>query len=84
MELVTEEVLKYDNAHVFCFYDDTDVVTDLNNYSDLQHYSGDVSDLLLQYMAGGEHELTLDNYKEYFEKVENYYTNYDYSWITGP
>ena len=84
MELVTEEVLKYDNAHVFCFYDDTDVITNLDNYSDLQHYSGEVSDMILQAMANGEHELTLDNYKEYFESVKEYYMNYDYSWINVP
>lgn len=81
MELVTEEVLKYDNAHVFCFYDDTDVITNLDNYSDLQHYSGEVSDMILRAMESGEHELTRDNYKEYFESVKEYYMNYDYSWI---
>ena len=81
MELVTEEVLKYDNAHVFCFYDDMDVITNLDNYSDLQHYSGEVSDMILQAMANGEHELTRDNYKEYFESIKNNYMNYDYSWI---
>ena len=81
MELVTEEVLKYDNAHVFCFYDDTDVITNLDNYSDLQHYSGEVLDMILRAMASGEHELTRYNYKEYLESVKENYMNYDYSWI---
>ncbi|MBR7089836.1 MAG: hypothetical protein IKI46_05020 [Lachnospiraceae bacterium] len=79
MEILTEEVLKYDNAHVFCFYDDTDLVTNLDNYSDLQHYSGEVSDMILECMAKGEHELTKETYAEYFRTVEDFYMNYDYS-----
>ena len=83
MKIITEEVLQYDNAHVFCFYDDTELVTDLDNYSDLQHYSGGISDLILQYMASGEHELTLDSYEQYFDDIEAYYMNYDYSAMYG-
>ena len=83
MKILTEEVLKYDNAHVFCFYDDTDLVTDLDNYSDLQHYSGDVSDMIIECMAKGEHELTADTYEEYFDEIESFYMNYDYSQMYG-
>lgn len=79
MRILTEEVLRYDNAHVFCFYDDTDLVTDLDNYSDLQHFSGEVSDMILECMARGEHELTTDTYTGYFDAVEEFYMNYDYS-----
>ena len=79
MKILTEEVLKYDNAHVFCFYDDTDLVTNLDNYSDLQHYSGEVSDMILECMASDEHELTLDMYEDYFDMIEEFYMNYDYS-----
>ncbi|MBO4610102.1 MAG: hypothetical protein J5696_09575 [Lachnospiraceae bacterium] len=79
MKILTEEVLKYDNAHVFCFYDDTDLVTNLDNYSDLQHYSGEVSDMILECMASGEHELTLDMYEDYYDMIEEFYMNYDYS-----
>ena len=64
---------------MFCFYDDTDLVTNLDNYSDLQHYSGDVSDMILACMAKGEHELTADTYEEYFDEIESFYMNYDYS-----
>ena len=79
MKILTEEVLKYDNAHVFCFYDDTDLVTNLDNYSDLQHYSGEVSDMILECMASGENELNLDMYEDYFDMIEEFYMNYDYS-----
>ncbi|MCR4793383.1 MAG: hypothetical protein K5871_11575 [Lachnospiraceae bacterium] len=79
MEIMTGEMLKYDNVHVFCFYDDTDMITDLNNYSDMYHYSGEISDRILEQMAAGEHELTGDTYREYFESVEEFYTNYDYA-----
>ncbi len=79
MRIITGEVLKYDNAHVFCFYDDHELVTNLDNFSDLQHYSGQVSDMILAWMAAGEHELSTDTYEEYFDDVEEFYLNYDYS-----
>ena len=83
MKILTEEVLKYDNAHVFCFYDDTELVTNLDNYSDLQHYSGEVSDMILTSMAKGEHELTKETYASYFDTIEDFYMNYDYSRMYG-
>ena len=83
MKIVAEEVLKYDNAHVFCFYDDHDMINNLDNYSDLQHYSGEISDQILTDMANGRHELTRENYEQYFADMEVYYTEYDYSWLEG-
>ena len=65
-------------------YDGTDVITNLDNYSDLQHYSGEVSDSILLSMARGEHELTKENYIEYFDSIEEFYMNYDYSQINVP
>ncbi len=79
MKIMAGEVLKYDNAHVFCFYDDTELITNLDNFSDLQHFSGEVSDRILEWMARGEHELDPDTYEQYFDEVSDFYLNYDYS-----
>ena len=78
MTIVTEELLKYDNVHVFCFYDDTDLVTDLYNYTDSCHYVSSVSDMILEKMAAGENELTKDNYKKYYEDLRDFYYEFDY------
>ncbi len=79
MTIVTEELLKYDNVHVFCFYDDTDMVTDLYNYTDSCHYVSSVSEMILEKMASGENELTEDDYKEYYESLRKFYSEFDYS-----
>lgn len=79
MKILTSEVLQYENAHVFCFYDETELITDLNNFSDPQHYSGEVSDMILVWMANGEHELTVETYEQYFDDIAEFYLNYDYS-----
>lgn len=79
MEIITEELLKYDNVRLFCFFDETDMVTDLDNYSDMQHYSGEISDRILRWMAAGEHELKADSYMEYFDGIEAFYSEYDYN-----
>ncbi len=79
MKIVAEELLKYDNIHVFCFYDETDIVTDLYKYTDSCHYASDINDMILERMASGENELTADNYKEYFEEIKRFYSEFDYS-----
>jgi hypothetical protein len=35
--------------------------------------------MILAWMAAGEHELSADTYEEYFDEVEEFYLNYDYS-----
>ena len=77
---VSGELLQYDNIHLFCFYDDTDMVMNLDNYSDDCHFSGEISDMILVEMSKEDspHELTADNYMEYFDHIDEFYRNYDY------
>ena len=78
-EYFTELILPYKNIHLFSFNNRTDITTDLNNYKDNNHYGCWVNSLMLKWMSEGKYQLTEDNYKEYFEKEYDYYTNYDYS-----
>lgn len=76
-----ELMLPYENIHFFSIYDDFETITDLNNYTDYLHYHEDVNSYLLRCMASGEHELTMDNYEEYCQKIWDFYNAYDYDRI---
>lgn len=73
-----EILLEYDNVRLFAFLDEFDIITNLDNYMDMWHYSSEVNSQILQWMAAGEHRLTKDNYLDYCARVREFYTNYDY------
>ncbi|MBQ4482494.1 MAG: hypothetical protein II966_04585 [Lachnospiraceae bacterium] len=76
-----EELLECENVRLFSFYDDFDLITDLNNYKDVNHYREEVNSYILQSIKKGEHELTRENYGEYCDKVWEFYTGFEYDKI---
>lgn len=76
--IATEILLEYDNIHLFSFFNDYDLITNLDNYTDVTHYNADINTLLLQRMSCGAFRLTRENYIEHWEEVSNYYLSYDY------
>jgi len=77
----TELMLEYDNIHVFSFFEEYDMITNIDNYSDSSHYHEDINSQILIWMGNGEHELTKENYEEHWNKVQEFYSNYDYDAI---
>lgn len=73
-----EMILQYDNVHLFGFFDDTQMICDLDNYKDTLHYHGDINDQMLRWMHDGEHQLTLENYEAYLQEMYEFYSAYDY------
>ena len=78
IKIATGLLLECENIHVYAFYEETDIVCDLNNYKDIAHYSENINEQILAWMASGEHELTKENAEQYFDDMEKFYTNYDY------
>lgn len=76
--MAVELLLQADNIRVFCFADEVDMIADLDNYTDSLHYGPWVNDRILQWMYDGEHELTKDNCREYYDMVRELYLNYPY------
>lgn len=80
-QLVTELLLQCPNVRLYNFYDRFDVITNLDNYRDKEHYAANVNSMILEWMAGGEGLVTGDNYLERLERERQYYLNYDYDGI---
>ncbi|MDD3368812.1 MAG: hypothetical protein PHP50_08025 [Lachnospiraceae bacterium] len=80
-ELLMERFLAYDNVHLFCFTDQEDIITNLENYTDYEHYSRDISLWITDAMETGNCEVTKENYKEILQHMENLAFTYDYDSI---
>lgn len=77
----TALLLQYDNIHVFSFWDQYDLICNLDNYKDTVHYGSWVNDWIIDCMATEEHRLSNENYEDYYLNIEEYYTSYDFDAI---
>lgn len=64
MEHAMEELLTYDNVELYFFLNDREIVTNLNNYMDLLHFSQDINKYIYECLAADNHRITADNYKD--------------------
>lgn len=53
----TKRFLAYDNVRVFCFADDADYVTNLDNYADYTHHRPERNSYMVSCFADGTHEI---------------------------
>lgn len=77
-QIATEILLECDNVFVFSFFDEYDMICDPENYKDTLHFSEEINSRILHWVYQKDHLLTRDNYKQYYEKIRQFYVNYDY------
>lgn len=77
--LATEMLLEEDNVKIFSFFDNYNLICNLENYKDILHYGEWINSDILKWMNNDEYLLTKDNYKEHFEEIRLFYSNYNYS-----
>ncbi|MDE5977631.1 MAG: hypothetical protein K2G70_04090 [Turicibacter sp.] len=80
LRLETEELLQCENIRLFAFWNNYEMVCNLDNYKDWAHYSPQINSDILRWMADLDERylLTKDNYLEYWNEVREFYFNYDY------
>lgn len=59
-----EALLACENAEVYFYQDDREVITNLDNYMDMIHFSKDINHRVYEKLAAGEGRLTQENYEE--------------------
>lgn len=64
MEKAMEKLLTYENTELYYFLNDREVVTDLENYMDILHFSPEINRYICDSMVQNSHRVTKDNYKE--------------------
>lgn len=80
-QFAIEKLLEYENVHLFSFFNNFQLICDLNNYGDEIHYSPKINSKILAWMKEGEYELTKENYLDYIDEITEFYCNYDYDSI---
>ncbi len=78
IEHVIGELLNYENVQVYFYHNETEIITDLDNYKDYSHYGPWINSLLTQKMADKDGLLNLDNYKLIIRSFRKYIENYDF------
>lgn len=78
-KLAVRLLLTADNIHVFDFSDRTDIIGNLDNYTDTLHYSDSINSEILKCMYEGRQELTAEGLDIYYEGIRQLYEEYDYS-----
>ncbi len=69
---MTKALLQFDNVKIYCFQNEPDVITNLDNYMDSIHFSPEINRLMLDQMINDEYLLTLDNYEESLDDMKNF------------
>ena len=62
-------LLEYDNVEIYFYQDDEEIITNLDNYMDMIHFSKDINYYVYDKLARGEDRLTKDNYEERLEHM---------------
>ena len=78
LEQACARLTAYPNVRLFSFLFDGETAANLDNYCDYIHHTGETCHRMLAKTAGGEGELTAENWAEAVEKWREFVVNYDY------
>ena len=76
-----EKILEIPNIELYSFFNNYEMITNLDNYKDAGHYMGHINDQILDWIKNKEYRLTKENYQKYINKNLEFYKNYDYDKI---
>ena len=76
-----EKILEVPNIELYSFFNNYELICNLDNYTDAGHYYWEINDKILEWISKKEYLLTKDNYQEYINKNLEFYKNYNYDKI---
>lgn len=72
MESAIETLLSYDNVELYFFLNDREIVTDLENYMDILHFSPEINEYICNSLIEGSHHVTKENYKQIINDTRDF------------
>lgn len=72
MEYAMSRLLTYDNVEFYFFMNDREVVTNLDNYMDLLHFSQDINEYIYSCLLADSHRVTTENYQEIMDDMGSF------------
>lgn len=64
-------LLSYENVEVYYFQNNAQIISNLDNYMDLVHYSPEINQYMLDCIAAGEGRVTRDNWQNVIEEMRD-------------
>ncbi len=71
LETLLPQLLECENATVYYFQAEEEIVCDLNYYMDMLHYSPAINQHMLNCIANGKNQVTIQNLDEVLKDMEN-------------
>ncbi len=81
MRYVSELLVGYDNIHLFSFNDNFDMICNLDNYKDLEHYGDWINRDILENMKNNVGVINSENIDKHFDSLREFYSVYSYDGI---
>ena len=80
-----ERMLEYNNVKIYLWTDNEmlGIMSDLDNYKDMKHYSPEINKTILRRIKSGEGLLTEENYIDEVNRLFSFFRSYDYDSIWG-
>lgn len=76
-----KKILEIPNIELYSFFNNYEMITNLNNYKDAGHYMEHINEQILVWIKNKKYRLTKENYQEYINKNLEFYKNYNYDKI---
>ena len=73
-----ERLLKYDNVKIYCYMQEEEIITNMDNYIDITHYGNWINDKITEYVAEDKNRMTVDNYQTTIQNMKDFIHGYDY------
>lgn len=80
-QYMIEKILEIPNIELYSFFNNYEIITNLDNYMDTIHYMGHINDQILVWIKDRKYRLTKENYQEYINNNLKFYKKYNYDKI---
>lgn len=78
LEYSIGELLKHENATVYFYHMEPDIITDLDNYKDYSHYGKWINSQITEWLTNDYGRLSTDNYKKIIQDMTTYIKSFDF------
>lgn len=77
-KMTSEMLLECENVKLYSYFHKTDIMNDIDNFRDKEHYMPEINDKIMEWLAADEGRITKENYLDVIAWEREYYTNFDY------
>ena len=82
-EYIAESLLAYDNVQVFYFQNEEEMITDLNNYADYEHYRPQFNQFMTACFASGRDEIKPGQMRAGLDKMRDIIDRFDFDEVNS-